>query len=96
MDTQDMSRIQSVVSSEGFSTSYVNDEVTATMDAAMASVDPTRREELFQEVVRLVCEDAGILWLVNVQDLYGAVDGINWSPRAQAQMLRLMEITGAP
>jgi peptide/nickel transport system substrate-binding protein len=93
MDTQDMSRIYSVVSTEGSSTSYLNDEVSAIMDEAMASTDAAAREAGFQEVVQRVCDDAAILWLLNVNDLYGAVESINWAPRAQRTSLRLMEIT---
>jgi peptide/nickel transport system substrate-binding protein len=93
MDTQDMSRTYSVVSANGGSTSYLNDEVTEAMDAAMQSTDPSEREQGFQDVVQLVCDDAGILWLVNVQDLYGAAENISWTPRAQRTSLRLMEIS---
>jgi peptide/nickel transport system substrate-binding protein len=93
MDTQDMSRIYGVVSSEGSSTSYLNDEVTALMNEAMGSTDAAEREAGFQEVVQQVCDDAGILWLLNVNDLYGAVEGISWTPRAQRTSLRLMEIS---
>lgn len=61
--------------------SYHNDEVVPLIEEASETVDPDRRQELWNEVQQIVHDDAGWLFLWQQHDVYGVSNGIEWQPR---------------
>ncbi len=61
--------------------SYNNDEVTPLVEEATETVDPDRRQELWDEVQQIVYDDASWLFLWQQHDIYGVANEVDWEPR---------------
>jgi peptide/nickel transport system substrate-binding protein len=86
-DLFDASKIESYYTSEGGLSSYVDDNVDAALKAARAAADPAEREQHFHEAVQIGCEDDPVfIFTVNLQDIYGAAEGLEWTPRVDGSL----------
>ncbi|WP_373069050.1 ABC transporter substrate-binding protein [Gemmatimonas sp.] len=83
----DASKIESYYLSTGGLSSFVNDDVDAALDAARADPDPASREASFHEALSFGClDDPVFIFTVNLQDIYGAVEELNWEPRSDGSL----------
>ena len=56
---------------------YRNPEVEALLDLATTTIDDARREQLYRECFRLLCEDPPWLYLYNHQEITGVVRSLS-------------------
>lgn len=61
---------------------YSNETLDALLDEATSSVDPAARQEIYEEAVALLQEEAPFIFLYKQQDAYGVSERLNWQPRA--------------
>jgi peptide/nickel transport system substrate-binding protein len=67
--------------------SYCNDRVTELIDNARVETDVDAREAMYHEVVELSREDAAFLFLVNLENIYGLSERLQWKPRLDGRIL---------
>jgi ABC-type transport system substrate-binding protein len=83
----DASKIETYYHKEGALSSYVNEDVTSALNAARAEADPTKREADFHSALKTGCEDDPVfIFTVNLQDIYGATNGLTWKPRVDGSL----------
>lgn len=83
----DASKIESYYLSTGGLSSYVDTDVDAALDAARADPDPASREASFHEALSIGClDDPVFIFTVNLQDIYGAVENLDWAPRSDGSL----------
>lgn len=86
-DLFDGSKIESYHLSDGGLSSYVNEDVEAELAAARTATEPEEREARFQEAQRIACEDDPVfIFTVNLQDIYGASEALEWTPRVDGSL----------
>ncbi len=81
-------------SCKGRVSSYCNDKVTELIEAGRTETDVDKRLEMYHEVVKLSHDDAAFLFLVNLENIYGLSDRLQWEPRLDGRIL-IKEITVA-
>ncbi|MCK6579809.1 MAG: ABC transporter substrate-binding protein [Anaerolineae bacterium] len=74
-------------SCEGRVSSYCNDEVTQLINTARTETDSAARLEMYHRVVELTREDAAFLFLVNLENIYGLSERLEWEPRQDGKIL---------
>lgn len=82
----DASKMDSYYASDGALSSYVNDEADALIAQATAAETPEEREAAYQELFALGCDDPPFIFTVNLQDIYGAVEDLQWTPRSDGSL----------
>lgn len=82
----DASKMDSYYASDGSLSSYVNDEADALIAEATAAETEEERETAYQELFALGCEDPPFIFTVNLQDIYGAAEGLEWTPRTDGSL----------
>ncbi|MDI3342054.1 MAG: ABC transporter substrate-binding protein [Sphaerobacter sp.] len=65
---------------------YTNPEVEKLIAEASKTVNPERRQELWNQVQRAVWEDAGWLFLWQQHDIYGVSNKVEWTPRVDESL----------
>ncbi len=83
----DASKIETYYHKEGALSSYVNEDATAALNDARSQTDPTKREADFHTALKIGCEDDPVfIFTVNLQDIYGATNNLNWKPRVDGSL----------
>ncbi len=72
---------------KGRASSYCNDQVDKLLDQARNEVDVSKRAAEYQEAMKISRDDAAMLYLYNVNDIYGMTTRLDWTPRADAKIL---------
>jgi peptide/nickel transport system substrate-binding protein len=72
---------------EGSQTAYSNPEVDKLVDDARTETDLAKREEMYHEAIQIVYDEAALVPLVNLKDIYGLSTGLEWTPRLDGKML---------
>jgi peptide/nickel transport system substrate-binding protein len=72
---------------EGSQTAYSNPEVDKLVDDARTETDLAKREDMYHEAIQIVYDDAVLVPLVNLKDIYGLSTGVEWTPRLDGKML---------
>ena len=80
-ELQDGDRISGFVGTEGAASSYDAPEVADMLARARVEGDPEVREQLYHDAYKTICDDAAILSLLTFQDVYGAAENLDWTPR---------------
>lgn len=73
--------------SEGSQTAYSNPEMDELIDTARTETDVATREKLYHDAVQLGYDDAVLIPLVNLEDIYGLTGRLEWTPRLDGKML---------
>ncbi len=73
--------------SEGSQTAYSNPEMDELVDTARTETDVAKREQLYHDAVQLAYDEAVLVPLVNLKDIYGLSDRLEWTPRLDGKML---------
>lgn len=71
----------------GVGSSNTNEDMAAKIDAARSESDLANREQLYQEVLQTAYDEAYFLFLLNIDDIYGASERLGWEPRVDAKIL---------
>jgi peptide/nickel transport system substrate-binding protein len=73
--------------SEGSQTAYSNPEMDELIDTARTETDVATREKLYHDAVQLGYDDAVLVPLVNLKDIYGLTERLEFTPRLDGKML---------
>jgi peptide/nickel transport system substrate-binding protein len=66
--------------------SYQNPEVDDLAKRARREGDPDERLALYQELTQIACDEASHIFLVNIDDMYGMAERLQWTPRADQRV----------
>lgn len=75
------------VACDGRGSSYCNEEVTRLINEGRTEIDQAKREQMYHEVVKTTRDEAAILFLVNVENIYGLSARLQWTPRLDGRIL---------
>lgn len=78
-----MTRLYSTTSSFGRDY-YGNAAIDAPIAEAAATLDPARRQALYQQVLATLRDDAPAIWLAQLDDVYAVRPRVQWAPRADS------------
>lgn len=62
------------------------------IEAARVELDPAKRQQMYEEIGQAVYDDPAWISLVNIKDIYGMKDYVEWEPR-QDMRLTVYEMT---
>ena len=86
--------LSSLFHSTGSQTAYSNPEFDQLVDAARTETDTTKRADEYHQAVQIAHDDAAVGYLLNLKDVYGMTERVEWTPRADGKMLVLeMKLT---
>jgi peptide/nickel transport system substrate-binding protein len=71
----------------GIGSSNSNEELSQLIDDGRAELDQAKRGEIYNEAVKIGCDEAYFLFLVNNKDLYGLTTRMDWQPRVDSKLL---------
>ncbi|MCB1330197.1 MAG: hypothetical protein KDK28_12515 [Maritimibacter sp.] len=71
----------------GVGSSNTDADMAAMIDAARTETDVAKRETLYHEVLQRAYDEAYFLFLLNINDVYGASERLDWEPRVDAKIL---------
>ena len=72
---------------DGVGSSNDDQELTGLIDQARVETDPAAREDLYAQATQLACDQAYFAFLLNIHDLYGMSERLEWEPRADAKLI---------
>jgi peptide/nickel transport system substrate-binding protein len=81
--------LSALYESTGSQTAYSNPEFDALVDEARTETDLAKREELYHEAVQIAYDDAAVGVLLNLDDIYGMTERLEFTPRLDGKMLIL-------
>jgi peptide/nickel transport system substrate-binding protein len=73
--------------SEGSQAAYKNEEVDSLVDEARTETDVAKREEMYHKAIQIAHAEAALVPLVNLEDIYGLSERLQWEPRLDGKML---------
>jgi peptide/nickel transport system substrate-binding protein len=86
--------LSALFESTGSQTAYSNREFDKLVDAARTETDLTKRADEYHQAVQIAFDDAAVGFLLNLKDIYGMTNRIEWTPRLDGKMLVLeMKVT---
>jgi peptide/nickel transport system substrate-binding protein len=71
----------------GIGASNDNADLAQLVEDARSTLDEDERAELYNEAVKLACDEAYFVFLVNNDDIYGLSDRMVWTPRVDSKIL---------
>jgi peptide/nickel transport system substrate-binding protein len=66
---------------------YKNPRVDELAKSARSEADADKRTGMYHELLKTGCDDAAFIFLVNVEDTFGASKRLKWTPRADQKIL---------
>ena len=57
------------------------------INGARTETDMAKRASMYHEAVKLAHDQAYFTWLLNIEDIYGVSDKIDWAARVDAKIL---------
>lgn len=73
--------------SGGVGASNSNAELKKLIDDGRAELDQTKRGQIYNQAVKIGCDEAYFLFIVNNQDVYGLSKRMQWQPRVDSKLL---------
>jgi peptide/nickel transport system substrate-binding protein len=73
--------------SGGVGASNTDSTLASLIDAARSETDMEKRESLYHEAVKLAYDQAYFVWLLNIEDIYGLSQRLEWPGRVDARLL---------
>lgn len=71
----------------GIGSSNSDKELAALIDNARTETDFNKRASMYHKAVKHTYDNAYFVWLLNIEDIYGVSDSVNWSGRVDAKIL---------
>ena len=71
----------------GIGSSNTDKVLADLIDGARTETDPAKRTAMYHQAVKRAFDNAYFTWLLNIEDIYGVSDKINWSARVDAKIL---------
>ena len=72
---------------EGGGASNDDAVLAAYIDEARTETDTGRRQFLYEQASQLAFDQAYFVWMLNIQDVYGLSERLEWTPRVDAKIL---------
>ncbi|MGQ0848570.1 MAG: ABC transporter substrate-binding protein [Actinomycetota bacterium] len=72
---------------DGIGASNDDAELAGWIDAARSETDTATREDLYHQAVQKACDEAYFLFMLNINDVYGMSERLQWQPRVDAKIL---------
>jgi peptide/nickel transport system substrate-binding protein len=86
--------LSALFESTGSQTAYKNPQFDQLVDAARTETDPAKRADEYHQAVQIAYDDAVVGFLLNLKDIYGMTQRVEWTPRLDGKMLVLeMKLT---
>lgn len=80
---------------DGIGASNDDAELAGWIDAARSETDIAAREGLYHQAVQKACDEAYFLFMLNINDIYGMSERLQWDPRVDAKILvKEMSVSG--
>lgn len=80
---------------DGTGASNEDAELAEMVDTARSETDVATREGIYHDAVAKACEEAYFLFMLNINDIYGMSERLQWEPRVDAKMLvKTMSVSG--
>jgi peptide/nickel transport system substrate-binding protein len=80
---------------DGTGASNANEELVQLIDDARVETDAEAREELYAQATKIACDEAYFAFLLNIEDIYGLSERLQWEPRVDAKLIvSEMSVTG--
>lgn len=84
----DADRTLSVLfTTEGSQAAYGVPKVDELVNEARTETDVDTREEMYHEAVQIIHDDAACVFLLNLDDIYGLSEHVEWTPRIDGRIL---------
>ena len=71
----------------GIGSSNTDKELAALIDNARTETDFNKRASMYHKAVKHTYDNAYFVWLLNIEDIYGVSDRVNWAGRVDAKIL---------
>jgi peptide/nickel transport system substrate-binding protein len=71
----------------GIGSSNSNETLSGLIDDGRSALDEAERAKAYNEAVKIACDEAYFLYLVNNQDVYGLSERMQWQPRVDSKLL---------
>jgi peptide/nickel transport system substrate-binding protein len=79
----------------GIGASNSDEELLRLITEARTETDTAARQGLYEQAVQLAYDQAYFVWLLNIEDVYGLSERLQWTPRVDAKLLvREMAVAG--
>jgi peptide/nickel transport system substrate-binding protein len=72
---------------DGIGASNDDAELAGWIDEARSETDVGARESLYHQAVQKACDEAYFLFMLNINDVYGMSERLQWQPRVDAKLL---------
>lgn len=80
---------------DGTGASNDDADLAAMIEEARSETDSAAREAIYHEAVQFACDEAYFLFALNINDIYGMSDRLQWEPRVDAKLLvKEMSVSG--
>jgi len=79
--------LSALFTSEGSQSAYSNSEVDALVNGARTEIDVEKRLDMYQQAVKIIHDEAVCLFLLNLDDIYGLTERLEWQPRLDGRIL---------
>lgn len=66
---------------------YNTPQLNSSLEAGRAELDQTKRQEIYHKVLHDIVDDAAAIWMYVGKDVYGVMNGVNWTPRSDGRVL---------
>jgi peptide/nickel transport system substrate-binding protein len=72
---------------DGVGSSNDDQELTGLLEQAAVETDDAARDELYAQATEHACDQAYFAFLLNIHDIYGMSERLEWEPRADAKLI---------
>lgn len=72
---------------QGSQSAYSNPQFDALIDAARTETDSAKRADEYHQAIQIAYDDAAVMPLLNLKDIYGMSKKLEWTPRLDGKML---------
>jgi peptide/nickel transport system substrate-binding protein len=79
--------LSAMFESTGSQTAYNNPQFDQLVDSARTETDLTKRADMYHQAVQIAYDDAAVGFLLNLDDIYGMTNRLEWAPRLDGKML---------
>ena len=79
--------LSAMFESTGSQTAYSNPQFDQLVIAARTETDLTKRADEYHQAVQIAYDDAVVGFLLNLKDVYGTTNRVEWTPRLDGKML---------
>jgi peptide/nickel transport system substrate-binding protein len=65
---------------------YCNEAVSRLIDDARTETDEAQREQMYWQATQISYDEAALIYMLNVENIYGLSTRLNWEPRLDGKV----------